>query len=302
MIKWNEHTGDLIDSINDYKIIHCNHCGFKHAIPIPTNEFLDNYYKKSYFEKRKPDYFTLQKEDEKWWNMVFQERIEKFENNLEGEGRRILDVGCGPGFFLKKCKEMGWETIGLEPSPLAAEYANKQGLNVINGELNLENLEKLGKFDVIYMHGVLEHLPNPKNSIQLCYEHLNSGGLFFTSVANDYNPFQMILKEHLEFDSWWSVPPEHINYFTPTSIQNLLESCNMEKISMVSSFPMEIFLLMGENYIKNKPLGKECHNKRKKFEYALRDSGLVDFKEKLYTMFSQLGIGRQIDATFKKIK
>ena len=295
-----KHSGKVIEKKNGFDIIECKECNFKHCFPIPPDRELDEFYQKEYFERRKPDYFALQKKDEDWWNMIFQERVERFEKNLSTKGKRVLDVGCGPGFFLKKCRDKGWQTTGLEPSPLAAKYANKQGLNVINGKIDKKNFEKLGKFDVIYMHGVLEHLPHPKESIQLCYDHLNSGGLFFTSVANDYNPFQMILKEQLEFSSWWSVPPEHINYFTVTSLRKLLQSCNLKEINIINSFPMEIFLLMGENYIKNKSLGKECHNKRKKFEYALMDSGFIEFKEKIYTSFAQLGIGRQIDATFKK--
>jgi 2-polyprenyl-3-methyl-5-hydroxy-6-metoxy-1,4-benzoquinol methylase len=292
---WNQHSGPLVDQINNYKIIDCNMCKFKHAIPIPSHQELEEYYDKFYFDKRKPDYFQKQKKDEKWWNMVFSERYELFEKHIKTKNRRILDIGCGPGFFLKVGKELGWNTVGLEPSPKAAKFAQSQGLTVENCSFNSKNSKHLGKFDVVYMHGVLEHLPNPKETISLCYDLLNSGGILFTSVANDYNKLQMILKEYCEYSSWWAIPPEHINYFSKKSLESLLKSCRFKKLDMFSSFPMELFLLMGDNYIKNPEIGKKCQEKRKNLEFALK-KGSSSLKNDLYRYFCQLGIGRQIDA------
>jgi 2-polyprenyl-3-methyl-5-hydroxy-6-metoxy-1,4-benzoquinol methylase len=297
---WKKHHGKLCDKINNYAIIECEFCKFKHAIPIPSNEELEKYYSKFYFEQRKPDYFQKQKEDEKWWNMIFSERLESFEANLKTKNRRILDIGCGPGFFLKSAKEAGWNTIGLEPSPKAAEFARGQGLIIENHSLDEEIVSSLGKFDVVYMHGVIEHLPNPKETILQCNDLLNSGGIFFASVANDYNKLQMILKEYCEYPSWWAFPPEHINYFSPKSFELLLESHGFKKLEMISSFPMELFLLMGKNYVENPQIGRQCQEMRKNFEFTLKKADLSSLKNDIYRFFCQLGIGRQFDATFIK--
>lgn len=49
-----------------------------------------------------------------------------FEKYLSKKQRRILDIGCGPGFFLKFGKERSWKTFGIEPSIKAALFAQSR--------------------------------------------------------------------------------------------------------------------------------------------------------------------------------
>lgn len=51
-------------------------------------------------------------------------------------------------------------------------------------------------------------------------------------------------------------PPEHINYFNFESITRLLERNGFSIIEITSTFPLELFLLMGDNYIGNNEIGK----------------------------------------------
>ena len=62
------------------------------------------YKKKFYNQKRKKNYFLIQKKQITWWNRIFQERLNKFEKIL-GRAGTVLDIGCGPGFFLKFAKK-----------------------------------------------------------------------------------------------------------------------------------------------------------------------------------------------------
>ena len=61
------------------------------------------------------------------------------------------------------------------------------------------------------------------------------------------------------------------------------------------SFPLEIFLLMNENYIKKKNLGIKIHKQRVSLEKNLNSESLRYFKENFYKSFLDLKIGRQID-------
>ena len=54
---------------------------------------------------------------------------------------------------------------------------------------------------------------------------------------------------------------------------------------------MELFLLMGENYVDNDSLGRMCHTKRKKLEINLNNTNLNWLKRKLYQSFADMGIG-----------
>ena len=62
-----------------------------------------------------------------------------------------------------------------------------------------------------------------------------------------------------------------------------------------STFPIDLFLLMGDNYIGNDEVGRKCHTRRMNFEKAIlqSDNNLFDIK-KLYSFFSEIGIGREI--------
>lgn len=80
--------------------------------------------------------------------------------------------------------------LGIEPSIESFEYSKKRGLDVINEYFGVNNYKKLGSFDVIHMHEVLEHLPNPQNIISLSKKMLNPGGLICIVSPNDFNPLQ----------------------------------------------------------------------------------------------------------------
>ena len=132
------------------------------------------------------------------------------------------------------------------------------------------------KFDVIYSHGVLEHLRKPIEYINLLRTYLKKRGIIFSSVANDFNLLQYSYTHRKKIKPWWIIPPEHINYFNISSIQKLFHKNGFKTKHIQTSFPIDIFLLMGIDYIGKKKLGKDAHNLRKKFEENLKSSGLED--------------------------
>jgi 2-polyprenyl-3-methyl-5-hydroxy-6-metoxy-1,4-benzoquinol methylase len=301
-VAWEGHCGPRIDSVNDYDIIDCKSCGFKHIVPIPTDEEIESFYRTKFYGEHKNDYFRRQQQDLDWWNMVFDERYQLFENQLKKNQRRILDIGCGPGYFLKCGQETGWDVLGLEPSRLAAEYARSIGVKVINQSLTKRTAQDLGRFHVVYMNGVMEHLSNPLEFLRLCAELLEPDGLLFTCVANDYNPFQRILRDFSGFQPWWLVPPEHINYFSVPSGTRILEKSGFEIIHSTTTFPIDLFLLFGDNYVGNDSVGRECHRRRKNFELSMTGSGSAGLKREIYSALSKLNLGREIELLGRKIE
>jgi SAM-dependent methyltransferase len=297
---WQGHEGPVLDSVKGFDVIECGPCGFRHIVPVPDDEDIAGYYKEQFYAGEKEDYCERHQSEIQWWNQVYEERYLIFEKHLSQNQRRILDIGSGPGFFLKFGKERNWKTKGIEPSVQAAAFARNMGLEIDNEVFDETSAKKLGKFDVIHMNGVMEHLPNPKNFLNICNHILNPGGLLFTCVANEYSPFQEILVEHLGYRPWWLVPPEHINYFDMHSIEKLVASSGFEVLQTTTTFPMELFLLMGDNYVGDESVGKECHRRRKNLEFALKRSGNVELKRKIYKGLSALGIGREIELTARK--
>jgi hypothetical protein len=56
---------------------------------------------------------------------------------------------------------------------------------------------------------------------------------------------------------------------------------------------MELFLIMGENYIDDPALGRACHAKRKKFDQALDAAGLKTARRAFYKALAEAGMGRE---------
>lgn len=291
---WKTHSGQVLDHVNGFDVIECALCSFAHIIPIPTSVELADIYKEDYYSKEKPLYIENAKEDADWWKLVNSERYELFEGRLEESRRRILEIGSGPGFFLLTGKERGWQVLGFEPSRLAAEYASEMGLDIVNEFLTDENSKEIGVFDVVYMHEVLEHIPDPTVLVRRAYSLLAPGGLFCVIVPNDYNAIQDVLRSSMGFEPWWVAPPHHINYFNQSSLSKLLEEAGFTILLSETTFPIDIFLLMGENYINNDEIGRACHERIKNFEMNLERAGRSALKRSIYESFARDGIGREI--------
>ena len=297
-----KHEGNLVIKKNNYDIINCQNCGFIHCLPIPQISELRDLYSQHYYSTEKPDYIKKMQSDLDWLNMVYDDKYEMFENIIDNYEKTILDIGSGPGYFLKKGRDRGWDTLGLEPSVQAYNFSkNELGLNVLNIFLNNETKDSIDKFSVIHLNEVLEHIPDPVNLTKIVYEKLNKGGIVSITVPNDFNPIQKILHTSLNYKSWWVAPPHHINYFNINSLSRLIKNAGFKILDKMPTFPIDIFLLMGENYVKDNELGGKYHSLRKKFELNLSAPENKDFKIQLYKKLLEIDLGREISIIAKKI-
>ena len=287
-----EHYGEVIDSKEGFEVIECETCGFKHVIPIPTPEELDKFYKEEFYSTEKPKYFKDTEEDLEWWEMTYRNYYQLFEKYCPKGSRRLLEIGSGPGYFLKCGKELGWDVFGFEPSKQAYEYSQKFGVKVVNDFFSGRNADKYGKFDVVYMNTVIEHLPDPISLIKSVKNVLNPNGIICVVAPNDYNPLQNILRNNLGYKPWWVVPRHHINYFNFKSIKKLLEMLGFKIVESTGTFPMEFFLLSGDNYVGNDELGRKCHFNRKTFEGNMYKYGSKQLNI-IYKLLADKGMGRE---------
>lgn len=116
--------------------------------------------------------------------------------NIPPKGR-LLDIGCGNGAFFRTFGEFFplWGLVGFEPSN--AQLEEVLGTAGVEGFYSgsLEVVE--GKFDMITMIYVVEHLPDPVTVMKKARGLLKSGGLFLVQTANLLNnPFDMVVVDH----------------------------------------------------------------------------------------------------------
>ena len=88
---------------------------------------------------------------------------------------RFLDVGCGEGTMLAVAAKF-YDVVGLEPSPVAAQRARKQGFEVIEETLE-ETTLPAESFDVILLDSVIEHVASPRAALQKAHSLLAPGGV-----------------------------------------------------------------------------------------------------------------------------
>lgn len=132
--------------------------------------------------------------------LFFIERIEKLRLEL---GKRkgdlhILDVGCGNGRQVTFPLGLeGYSVVGVdshEPTiALARSENNFKNVEFIAGEIKdlAHKLGHAGKFDVIVLSDILEHLSHPENLLNEVRSILNPHGIILVSIPNGYGPFEI---------------------------------------------------------------------------------------------------------------
>jgi SAM-dependent methyltransferase len=292
-IAWADHEGVLVGRANGYDVIFCERCGFRHAVPLPHPEAMAKEYRETYYTEEKPTFLAHAGEDQAWAELAQTDRLEIFERILGPARRRLLDIGSGPGFFLKTAQDKGWTVKGIEPSQQAAAHARGLGIDVVEGFFGPDTAAALGQFDVINLTNVLEHVPEPIAILEAARGILRAGGVICVNVPNDFSPLQIAAAATRGTGEWWIAPPHHLNYFDFATLANLLERLRFRIAEKTTSFPMEAFVLMGDDYTKDPALGRASHNRRKKFDMALEEAGLSKVRRAFYRALAETGIGRE---------
>ena len=89
----------------------------------------------------------------------------------------LLEVGSGLGFLLRFFKDDGWIVAGVEPDPLCCQHARAiLGLDIIAD--SLQNAKcPAESYDVALMMHVIEHVPDPCQTLSELFQMLRPGGV-----------------------------------------------------------------------------------------------------------------------------
>jgi SAM-dependent methyltransferase len=190
----------------------CGFCGHGVLDPMPTSAELATLYDTTYFS----DHFTLVGPDEP---KQFADHIAREDHRLRSVRRfvssgRLLDVGCGPGYFLYACKS-SFAVTGFDPSRANRKFF-RDSLDV---ELVHEFDQLSGrKFDMITFWHSLEHCPDPRAELARFAALLAPGGALIVDVPDHHS-----IDACLEGEKWpgWDVP-FHCHHFTTRSLERLV--------------------------------------------------------------------------------
>ena len=189
----------------------CRHCTHGFMNPQPSWEELAPYYASSY-DAYDPGHGSLADDE----TTVERARAEgKLRHIPLPTHKRLLDVGCGAGFFLRVAGKLGALGEGVEPSVYGAERARQSGLKVFRGTLEEYAARgHTGSFDVITANHVIEHVPRPVETLSIMKKLLAPGGYIWIAVPNAACLISRKLRGY-----WHSADlPYHLMQFSPSSI------------------------------------------------------------------------------------
>ena len=221
-----------IKRYDNVHLINCETCSFKFSSKIPTNKELIKHYDKY----GRNDYLspvTIKR---------YNELLDTFESYKDTGN--LLDVGCGIGYFLEEANKRGWNVYGTEFTFEAIKICKEKGFKIHEGILNPKNYKQ--KFDIITSFEVIEHINNPQEELKNYDLILRNGGLFYCTTPNFNSLSRKILKEKWNVISY----PEHLSYYSPRSLKNLLLNNNFNNIKIkTTGFSINTFKnSIGSNY------------------------------------------------------
>ena len=132
---------------------------------------------------------------------------------------RILEIGCANSNLLASLKKRGYSSLlGLDPSPSCARFAlEHHSIRVFTSTIS--SIEKLNmQFDLILMIGVMEHIRELKDTLAYIRTVLSPRGKLFIEVPDASRFSDYIDAPYQQFST------EHINYFSFTSLNNLMST------------------------------------------------------------------------------
>lgn len=153
----------------------------------------------------------------------------------------LLDIGSHCGFFLRRARERGWRTTGVEPSPVSACLAREQfNLDVKAGSLEEARFPSCS-FDVVTLIDVLEHVENPRPLLAEVARVLRSGGLVFVKVPNlryvltKYHVLRRVPGVVLDaFDA-----REHVVHYSRDTLARMLERSGLVPVAYAVPSPIQ---------------------------------------------------------------
>lgn len=210
---------------NNFDIFKCDDCGLVFT-RIPPGYDLSKIYAEGYFTGKQADGYAHYKESEKVLRREFRKsaallwKLTGYRENL-----KLLEVGSAYGYFLDEARDY-FDCRGIEISGEAVKYSVGRGRRVFCGQVTAELLKKIGNVDIIAMFDVIEHLPNPVETISLLDKYLNDGGLLMVVTGDIDSLLAKVMKKRWRL----MTPPQHTFFFSQATLESLLQKFNYKII------------------------------------------------------------------------
>jgi SAM-dependent methyltransferase len=171
----------------------------------------------------------------------FDVKLDRLERRLPHKGR-LLDFGCGAGYFLERAQQRGWDAHGVELGQWAGEAARRRGVPNLHTARLQDMAFPDGHFDAVNASQVFEHLTRPLPELAEIRRVLKPGGVFLIDVPN-YHTLPILLNAD---DFMLNAPPQHVAFYTPRTLRKLLTAGGLTVDRVFSSSGLKWENLLGK--------------------------------------------------------
>jgi len=226
-----------IDKIKPKDVIGCLEKMFHKPMSLidPQNEmdFLFNipgwcYYvdpKTGYIQRSDPEKHPDQDKDisEEYsgrWKEVYDEYSVTFveEVSKQHPTGKLIDVGCNMGLVVKAAVEAGYDATGIDMNELSIAKG-KEVFPEIADRLTVASELVGGKYDIITLNQVLEHITDTHAFLNTLLTNLAKGGSLYIGIPNFGSK-----AGQLDYQGWQTMGVgEHVSQFTEESFKHLME-------------------------------------------------------------------------------
>ncbi len=197
------------------KIVRCMSCHLVYAIPKESLQAI----RKDYESMVDPEYLAEEKGRRAQARSIL-DLIARYKNV-----GTILDIGCGPAFFLDEAKKSGWQAQGVDLSGWSKDYAQKSfGISVTKGSLDEAHFP--GRtFDVVVMNDFIEHVENPSAVLTEVRRILKNDGVIYLSTPDINSFLSRLLKA-----KWWGINKYHLFYFSRITLEKMFHQVGFKSV------------------------------------------------------------------------
>lgn len=203
-------TAQPFGTKNGYALEKCSRCESLFVNPMPSATELSAFYQ---------DYHKTAQYRSKLASKIRRAKKRIRRVRWRGKGKSFIDVGCNVGFAVEAARQLGFDAVGVDVDEIAISEARSLFPAARFEVADVITLAAEGAvFDVVYCSEVVEHLADPRPFVAALKQILAPGGRSFITTPNIAHaslPADLMTSDEIR-------PPEHLLYFTPSSLTDLL--------------------------------------------------------------------------------
>lgn len=205
-----------------YEIFSCLECQTKWSMPHVVDSVVYDYiYKHSEDTPGYMRYSQYARDVKDYKNplkyLATQEHVYYSAVNSLPKTGKILEVGCGLGYFTYALAKAGYDVLGIDVSEEAIQEAKDRYGNYFQSEDFFALDSSRGQYDAIIMIELIEHVDDPKKYLEHAKNLLAEGGRVIVTTPNRSWYGDNVL---------WSsdLPPVHLTWFSESGLVSLAKS------------------------------------------------------------------------------